>query len=300
MQPLANGKLIIKPLEDYTYRDELWTVAVQDTVNETINEVYKVKQNRKIGLIGCSKDNSSYYLKLFPQYGNVNVRFLNPLNATQIRENFFLRGIHSTFYREGGKLSGATVMDSQVTNWLDHFRFIDPKEVSKGPTEAYEQVRDYMEACKTNYAARQKGQQYPVQDVAADALVVQSGHILMVERKGAIGKGLLAMPGGYVEENETFLDAALRELREETTLKVPVPVLKGSMKATFLADDPYRSERGRMISQVHLFRLTDQLNLPDVRGGDDANKAFWMPISDVSPENCFEDHYDVICKMLGL
>ena len=290
-----HSKLHISPLEDFTYRDELWVLSVQSIVKDLVATEFPGRKPKKIGLIGCSKDASSYYLKLFPQWGSVNVRFLNPLNATELRAKFFeTEEIERDLHK---------FIDSGVLQELETFKTHND----------YDDIKSYNDICLKIYNERQSSARYPIQDLTADALVTQSGHILVVRRGGAVGKGLLAMPGGYVNSDETFLEAAIRELREETRLKIPEPVLRGSIAANFDADNPFRSERGRIFSKVYHFKLNDQTYLPDVRkpkidasdlpdviGSDDAEKAFWMPYSEVASELFLEDHYDIICKMLNL
>ena len=90
----------------------------------------------------------------------------------------------------------------------------------------------------------------------------------------------------------------LRELREETKLKVPAPVLKGSIKASHVFDAPNRSQRGRTITHAFLIELPPG-PLPVVKGGDDARKAYWKPIGDLKCEEFFDDHYHMIQYMLG-
>jgi bifunctional NMN adenylyltransferase/nudix hydrolase len=91
----------------------------------------------------------------------------------------------------------------------------------------------------------------------------------------------------------------IRELREETRLKVPTGFLEGSIKAMQVFDYPYRSARGRTISHAFLIVLTgDHTGLPKVRGGDDARRAFWVPIGELEPERMFEDHWHIIRTML--
>ena len=131
-------------------------------------------------------------------------------------------------------------------------------------------------------------------------VVVQSGHILLVERKARPGKGLFALPGGFVDQGETLINACIRELREETRLKVPEPVLHGSLKGQRVFDDPYRSARGRTITHAFMFDLKPDTSLPKVKGGDDAKSAFWLPLSALQPERLFEDHFHIIRAMTGM
>ena len=63
-------------------------------------------------------------------------------------------------------------------------------------------------------------QEYPKEwgygpHLTADALVTQSGHILLVTRGEIPGKGLLALPGGFINKDETRVNASMRELRED-------------------------------------------------------------------------------------
>ena len=115
------------------------------------------------------------------------------------------------------------------------------------------------------------------------------------------GRGLWALPGGFLNPKETLFDACIRELREETRLKVPEPVLRGSCHSQHTFDDPYRSARGRTITQAFYFQLkNDPKGLPKVKGGDDAAKAFWLPLAELDAKMMFEDHYAIITKMVGL
>ena len=107
------------------------------------------------------------------------------------------------------------------------------------------------------------------------------------------------MPGGFINQEEPIIDACLRELREETRLKVPQPVLKGSCVNSKVYDAPHRSARGRTITHAFLFTLSPEHELPKVKGGDDALKAFWYPLSQLSVNQLFEDHYFIIEDMLG-
>ena len=150
---------------------------------------------------------------------------------------------------------------------------------------------NYIEKYKQDW----KSAPYPPTFVTVDSVVVQSGHILLIERGGNPGKGLLALPGGFLDQNEKMIDAAIRELREETGLKVPSPVLYGSCKQSHVFDHPLRSSRGRTITQAFYFELKNlPEGLPKVKGSDDARHAAWYPLSKLQSTSMFEDHYAII------
>ena len=65
--------------------------------------------------------------------------------------------------------------------------------------------------------------------LTVDSVVVQSGHVLVVERAAQPGKGLWALPGGFVEQDEKLVDAAVRELCEETRIGLSKAQLYGSI-----------------------------------------------------------------------
>jgi bifunctional NMN adenylyltransferase/nudix hydrolase len=90
----------------------------------------------------------------------------------------------------------------------------------------------------------------------------------------------------------------LRELREETMIKVPAPVLKGSIVRSKVFDAIDRSPRGRIITHAFHIVLPDG-ELPRVKGSDDAEKARWVPIAEVKSEDCFEDHYEILQHFVG-
>jgi bifunctional NMN adenylyltransferase/nudix hydrolase len=285
--------LIIKPLYDKTYNDAAWIKQVQTVVLDIALNVANNGSSFhasgyndiKVGLIGASKDNTSYYLKMFPQYKSVNVEIENDVHATAIREAFLdvdpsVR--HFTFY-------GQDIVPNSVKNFLNKFAI----------TDAYKQLQSELKFVR-DYKKQWAVSPYPVKHATVDSVVEQSGHILLVKRKAEPGKGLWALPGGHLNEFEKQLDGAIRELREETKIKVPEAVLRGSIRDHETFDDPYRSTLGRVITKAYHFKLADDVTLPKVKGADDAEKAKWVPISELREEDFFDDHYFIIQYFLGL
>lgn len=265
---------------DHPYNEEKWVTQIQSLVHGYINAQPWTPDPIKIGLVGFAKDHSSYYLKMFPQWGSVNINAAYKYNATDYRERKFME-------------FGPNVDDYYVN--MMHKGFVDHYSATAANAGVTEDARYVL-----NYKRQWSSSPFPPTFVCVDALVTQSGHVLLIERGHSPGKGQLALPGGFINQYEKLRDAAVRELYEETGLKVPKPVLYGSITNSRLFDDPYRSSRGRTITECYHFQLRDQENLPKVKGGDDAAKAFWKPFADLKRNEFYEDHYAIIETMLGL
>lgn len=281
-----NKRLLCLPLMDVPYNDEIWVRNVQATVNGLVTAHHQQPhQSASIALIGHKKDQTGFYLNLFPQWHNISVENYQSVSATPFRDLFFSTNYENVLKEWQQK----EFLPQSVANWLRNFAELNP---------AYQQVCEEIGFIK-KYKQAWRNAPYPPIFVTVDAVVVQSGHVLLVQRKANPGKGLWALPGGFVNQDEKLQDACLRELREETKLKVPVPVLKGSIKKQGVYDDPYRSARGRTITHAFYIELEPQAELPKVKGGDDAKLAQWIPLAELNSQTLFEDHYFIIEDLLG-
>lgn len=273
----VRGHIMVDGVRDYTYSDTAWVTEVQQLVHKAyFNDIDGTHQDipmnhNKICIVGCEKDSSSYYLKMFPQWDLFSVPLGDTLDATEVRRLLF----------EGKSLSYiAGAVPEETLRYLTDFR----------KTEKYAQlVREYnfIKKYHEDWAAAP----YDPMFVTTDAWVVQSGHVLLIQRKHEPGYGLWAAPGGFLKKNLTVQDNMLCELREETKLKVPTPVLEGSIIDTHVFDDPNRSLRGRTVTHSFLIKLKDG-PLPKIKGSDDAMDAKFIPFHEVTSRNMFEDHYD--------
>jgi bifunctional NMN adenylyltransferase/nudix hydrolase len=283
-------RVIVKPLEDASYNDTKWVHDVQTLVMRAEWE-FGYTNDPTVALIGHSKDASSYYLKMFPQWRSIGVDNFRELDSTQIRNVFFSNIGHMWIGDADGHRAGDLDRDAIITVAVREFllEFLD--------TAAYKLIRDEYEFI-AKYRASWAVAPYAPTFVTVDAVVVQSGHVLIVRRGAVPGKGLWAMPGGFINADERIRDAVIRELREETGIKVPDKVLRGSIVAQDVFDDPNRSARGRTITHAFLFKLEDG-DLPRVRGMDDADKARWIAIGELKRSDFFEDHFDIIQNMIA-
>jgi bifunctional NMN adenylyltransferase/nudix hydrolase len=287
---LDNENIITAPLMDVLYNDKVWVRNVQNTVNGLVtahNDQPHKQPN--IALIGHNKDASSYYLNLFPQWSSMSVKNINGLSATPIRENLF----SSTNAEAANKSLDSAELKGEINATIK----ATLQTFVKHP--AFEQIAD-EQAFIHKYTQQWQTAPYAPTFVTVDAVVVQSGHILLVQRKAKPGQGLWALPGGFINAEERLIDGCLRELKEETKLKVPLPVLKGSVIQSNVYDEPTRSTRGRTITHAFHIELNADKTLAKVKGSDDAEKAFWLPLSELSCANMFEDHYFIIQDILGL
>ncbi|WP_271439608.1 bifunctional nicotinamide-nucleotide adenylyltransferase/Nudix hydroxylase [Pontixanthobacter luteolus] len=286
---MAQGQVMVEPLDDHLYSDNAWTAEVQRRVHEIVlaegNSGFQANglDDFSISLSGFGKDQSSYYLKMFPAWGNIQIDSqYGTFSSADIRERFFARIPEVP----------DSILSKGVAEQLHAFKMSEP-------FKALLAEREYLDAYPAEWG------EGPF--VTADAVVIQSGHILLVERGRLPGKGLLALPGGFVNRDERVRDAAIRELREETEIGDSKGQIPPAMLASFIEDSrsrifdaPGRSLRGRIITHAFLFRLPERRKLFKVKGGDDAAHARWYRLGELKPEMLFEDHWSIIEQMADL
>ncbi|MCK5548512.1 MAG: NUDIX hydrolase [Thermoplasmata archaeon] len=85
--------------------------------------------------------------------------------------------------------------------------------------------------------------------LAVDGIVIHQGNLVTVQRAYEPFKGRYALPGGFVETGEKTEKAVVREVREETGLKVSVKKLVG------VYSSPNRDPRGHVVSSVYELKV---------------------------------------------
>ena len=133
---------------------------------------------------------------------------------------------------------------------------------------------------------------YPRPAVTADCVVMtkeSEPRVLLIERGFDPFKGCWAFPGGFLNMDETTEQCSIRELEEETGLKVEEIIQIGAYSKVD------RDPRGRTITVAYL-AIVDAPK--DVSGQDDAAKAQWFPI-DALPSLAF-DHEEIMQDAIAL
>ena len=133
---------------------------------------------------------------------------------------------------------------------------------------------------------------YPRPAVTADCIVITKeadAKVLLIQRGDEPFKGCWAFPGGFMNMDETAEQCAIRELEEETGLKV---IELHQIGAYSKVD---RDPRGRTITVAYLIVIDKPL---PVIGQDDAAKAEWWPLSTL-PQLAF-DHDEILKDAITL
>lgn len=254
-------------MRDYLYNDGLWVADLQQKVREIVGQ-------EKVALVGHFKDRTTTYLQWFP-FKSEHLDYREyALDSTSIRHKFF-SGDES--WREDVPAAVAYIM-AEFTAFPE-FKVLQ---------EDFQYVQRYRESWKDA--------PFPPTFVTVDAIILCSGHLLVVRRKAQPGKGTIAVPGGFINQFERIEDAMLRETKEETSIRVPREELRKHIIQSKVFDHPDRSLRGRTITHAYFIKLPDTGELPQVKGESDADKAWWMPVGDVilRGSEFFEDHPHMI------
>lgn len=265
------------PLRDL-YDEARWVEAVRAGVQAMTGQSEAL-------LVGHFKDATSDYLRRFAPWQLLSLPRQHRVDATDLRAALF----------------ETEDLDATLASWVDQ---VPPS--TRAFVQAWARL-PYLAALKREWAML-KGYRaawapapYPPVFVTVDAVLRCSNHVLLIQRGQDPGQGLWALPGGFLEPRDTLYQSALRELEEETSLRLLPDTLARALKEVAVFDHPDRSQRGRTISHTHYFDLGER-ELPELRAADDASAARWVPITELAgmEEQFFDDHFHMLDRFLGL
>jgi bifunctional NMN adenylyltransferase/nudix hydrolase len=221
------------PVRDY-YDEERWVRAVREGVAELTTDTGRTQPG--VALIGHHKDATSDYLRRFPGWTLLAAERMTGADGTHVRDALFAcepDQVESTL---------GALIDQAPPTTIGFLRAWVALPFFSAMAEEWRQLREYKDAWRSA--------PYPPVFVTVDAIVRCAGHVLLIQRGRAPGKGLYAVPGGFIEQRETAYQSALRELAEETHLKLLDGTMRHSLREAAVFDHPDRSLRGRTITCV--------------------------------------------------
>jgi len=293
--PDLEHRVEIIPIYDNPYHDDLWAKdakkALQGGAEKLVfipsgasTEVPKVDSY----LVGHRKDSSSFYLDLFPEWILEEYENYEDISATDIRESFLS-------------------ISQPPAPWTKRVPDEVMKLMDSMPIRRYCNLAEEAIAIQENTSEWESegAITYGAQHVTVDALAYddENDSILLITRKGNVGKDAYALPGGYVNASERLLDAAFRELGEETGL--PASLLASLKKnadpfGLVAFDHPSRSAfSGRIVTHVAWIWIPNGSKLYPPAAGDDASTTQWVSFADLPSlkSKFFSDHYFIIEEM---
>lgn len=278
------GRVLFVPVRDL-YDEPRWAASVRRAVAHVLAGCGVT--TRAVALVGHFKDATSDYLHAFPDWRLQRLERLPAADGTTVRDIWFGAAggdVGAALQSLAGELPDSTLAGLRDASARPHFAAL---------AEEWRMLRSYHEAWAVA--------PYPPVFVTVDAAVVCAGHVLLIRRGQAPGKGLYALPGGFIEQRETVWQSTLRELQEETALDLPAATMRRALRATVVFDHPDRSQRGRLITHASHFEL-ELREPPPATAGDDAASVQWVPIEMLaSLEDCFhDDHFHILDHFLGL
>ncbi len=120
--------------------------------------------------------------------------------------------------------------------------------------------------------------------IAADAIIVDNPlkprKVVLITRKNPPHEGKLALPGGFLDPDETIEQCCVREAKEETSLDVEIVRIVG------VYSDPKRDPRGRTVTATYLCKRLGG----EVKGTDDAASAAWYDVEPLRHASIAFDH----------
>ncbi len=118
--------------------------------------------------------------------------------------------------------------------------------------------------------------------VTIDAVIIKDNKVLLIKRGTQPDRGFWAVPGGYVNWNESVEDSVRREVKEETNLDVK------QLKLIGVYSSPKRHPK-QLINITYLVGVSDGR----LKHGDDALDAKWVKLEDL-PDKLALDHREII------
>lgn len=141
----------------------------------------------------------------------------------------------------------------------------------------------------------------PIEPVSF-AVIVQDNKILVGKRGGLRGNGQYGLPGGYIEKDESTLDASIRETKEELGIDLETLITEGNAKCMCQVVEENLNDIGtRTLGVNYLFVVNPEITLDIQVDGKETTDFKWLPLRDVLEEKelLFFNHNLVVQRLLS-
>lgn len=281
---ISEGKLYIAPLADYDYDDgdKIWTENLHSVIRQVGDYVTQGGYYEPV-FVCSSKDNDSELRKDWSRGCKVMavepVKSGSAFSGTMLRRSVERWGVSAIFLNDWfapKETRNAIVNNDELLDFV--------KKESKA-------VEDYKKSWD--------GAPFTPTFHATDAVVRDSnGDFLLIRRGGSIGKGTIALAGGFLEPELTHEENMKKELLEEAG--IDLDSVEHEIVTSWFCDSPKRAVRGRMTTLAFLVQLPEPFENYSPVAGDDANKIVILSSDEVNSEKLFNDHKGLIVKLLEL
>jgi len=269
------SRVRILAVPDNPYRPARWADSIRSSIAAEIDR--GSADAAHIGMLAGTPAEAQFLDGLFPDWTCRLTGRLEQCESHELRAQFLANGEAPT----DGFTEPAAVL---LRAWQN--------------SGTYRVLRTEFEA-NERFRARWSEAPWPPVFVTVDAVVVTCEALLLIRRGRFPGKGLWALPGGFLDPDESLYHACLRELAEETAIDVDSGVLAAGYRGVEVFDQPERSARGRTITHAFHF-VPEVVSAPRVSAGDDAAEARWTPLREIRRQDMFEDHYAILQAVLGV
>jgi len=139
------------------------------------------------------------------------------------------------------------------------------------------------------------GRTYPIRPIlAVSAAIIREERILIVRRGRAPARGVYTLPGGGVEAGETLVEAAKREVKEETGLDV-APVALAGHREVIVRDAQGRVERHFVILSFATRWISGEPVL-----NDELSEAHWLVPADLARLETTEGLAEIVAAAFAI
>lgn len=261
------SRVAVEPLSDYFYQEELWQESLR------CNVLKHVAYDQSIAIVGHEKDESSYYLKSFPEWGFIPVTNYKNYNATDFREAYYCGNILDEYMCSNNRLNGSYQSLKDYMSKPNYYRL----------KQEYEIVNKHKELCYKDQVSH---------DVAL--FIIHKGKILLSKRLFHPGLGLWSLPMGNIIGAESVEDSLYRNFNSNNVIIENNESFAYTKLPTVIFDYESRSLLGRVISHVGVFVIASDLHVVN-------NSSNWLDsrlITETMCDRMYSDNYQIISILL--